>query len=49
MEHHAHSPAGAHQNGLMLGARSFIGHACDGHTLAAQLDRTDTPCCKTAV
>lgn len=31
-----------HQHGLMVGARSFTGNPYDGHTLAAQLEQTNT-------
>jgi hypothetical protein len=31
-----------HQHGLMVGARSFAGDPYDGHTLAEQLEQTNT-------
>lgn len=31
-----------HQQGLMVGARSFPGNPYDGHTLAAQIEQTNT-------
>jgi IS5 family transposase len=31
-----------HQHGLMVGARSFTGNPYDGHTLAAQIEQTNT-------
>jgi transposase, IS5 family len=36
------SLAVTHQHGLMVGARSFTGNPYDGHTLAAQLEQTNT-------
>lgn len=36
------SLAVTHQNGLMVGARSFPGNPYDGHTLAAQIEQTNT-------
>jgi transposase, IS5 family len=36
------SLAVTHQNGLMVGARSFPGNPYDGHTLAEQLEQTNT-------
>jgi len=36
------SLAVTHQHGLMVGARSFPGNPYDGHTLAAQLEQTNT-------
>jgi transposase, IS5 family len=36
------SLAVTHQNGLMVGARSFPGNPFDGHTLAEQLEQTNT-------
>ena len=36
------SLAVTHQHGLMVGARSFPGNPYDGHTLAAQIEQTNT-------
>ncbi|MFY7867015.1 IS5 family transposase, partial [Roseateles sp.] len=36
------SLAVTHQQGLMVGARSFPGNPYDGHTLAAQIEQTNT-------
>ena len=36
------SVAVTHRHGLMVGARSFPGNPYDGHTLAAQLEQTNT-------
>ena len=36
------SLAVTHENGLMVGARSFPGNPYDGHTLAAQIEQTNT-------
>ena len=36
------SLAVTHKLGLMVGARSFPGNPCDGHTLAEQLEQTNT-------
>jgi IS5 family transposase len=36
------SLAVTHRHGLMVGARSFPGNPYDGHTLAAQLEQTNT-------
>jgi IS5 family transposase len=36
------SLAVTHQHGLMVGARSFAGNPYDGHTLAAQIEQTNT-------
>ena len=36
------SLAVTHQHGLMVGARSFTGNPYDGHTLAAQIEQTNT-------
>jgi IS5 family transposase len=36
------SLAVTHRHGLMVGARSFTGNPHDGHTLAAQLEQTNT-------
>jgi transposase, IS5 family len=36
------SLAVTHQHGLMVGARSFPGNPYDGHTLAEQLEQTNT-------
>jgi IS5 family transposase len=36
------SLAVTHKQGLMVGARSFTGNPYDGHTLAAQLEQTNT-------
>jgi IS5 family transposase len=36
------SVAVTHANGLMVGARSFPGNPYDGHTLAAQIEQTNT-------
>ena len=36
------STAVTHQHGLMVGARSFLGNPGDGHTLAAQIEQTNT-------
>jgi IS5 family transposase len=36
------SLAVTHQHGLMVGARSFTGNPYDGHTLAEQMEQTNT-------
>jgi IS5 family transposase len=36
------SLAVTHQRGLMVGARSFPGNPYDAHTLAAQIEQTNT-------